>query len=120
MLQNAIVSLHPAYNEMIRLRAIEDCISPTRARQLSISVAAAKTRYYRAVQDLSRALVRQTRRPAPAEKRLGSRVLGRGSFGGRASRTFGGRLEVVHWKKHPLEELWAGGPISLRSRSAVV
>ncbi len=63
VLQNAIVSLHPAYNEMIRLRAIDGLHIADAARQLSISVAAAKTRYYRAVQDLSRALVRQTRRP---------------------------------------------------------
>lgn len=61
--QKAIVSLHPAYREMIRLRAIDGLNITDTARQLSISVAAAKTRYYRAVESLSRTLVRQMRRP---------------------------------------------------------
>jgi RNA polymerase sigma-70 factor, ECF subfamily len=61
--QNAIVSLHPTYQELIQLRAIEGLNIADSARRLSISVAAAKARYYRAMQRLSRALVRQTRRP---------------------------------------------------------
>jgi RNA polymerase sigma-70 factor, ECF subfamily len=63
IVQNAIVSLHPTYKEMIRLRAIDGLNIADTARQLSISVAAAKARYYRAVHRLSRTLVRQTRRP---------------------------------------------------------
>ena len=61
--QKALVSLHPAYQELIQLRAIEGLNIAEAARQLSISVAAAKARYYRAVRRLSRTLVRQTRRP---------------------------------------------------------
>ncbi len=63
VVQNALVSLHPAYKEMIRLRAIDGMNIADTARHLSISVAAAKARYYRAIQRLSRTLVRQTRRP---------------------------------------------------------
>ena len=63
VVQKAIVSLHPTYKEMIRLRAIDGLNIADTARQLSISVAAAKARYYRAVQRLSRTLVRQTRKP---------------------------------------------------------
>lgn len=61
--RNAIVSLHPTYQELIQLRAIEGLNIADAARRLSISVAAAKARYYRAVQRLSRTLVRQARRP---------------------------------------------------------
>ncbi len=63
LVQNAIVSLHPTYKEMIRLRAIDGLNIADTARQLSISVPAAKARYYRAVHRLSHTLVRQTRRP---------------------------------------------------------
>ena len=61
--QNAIVSLHPTYKDMIRLRAIDGLNFADTARKLSISVPAAKARYYRAVDRLSRILWRQTRRP---------------------------------------------------------
>ena len=61
LVQNAIVSLHPTYKEMIRLRAIDGLNIADTARQLSISVPAAKARYYRAVHRLSHTLVRQTR-----------------------------------------------------------
>jgi RNA polymerase sigma-70 factor (ECF subfamily) len=64
--QKAMVSLHPAYKEIVRLRAIDGLNIADTARQLSISVAAAKARYYRAVQRLSHSLVRQTRRPLKA------------------------------------------------------
>jgi RNA polymerase sigma-70 factor, ECF subfamily len=64
-LQNAIVSLHPTYQEMIRLRAIDNLNIIDTARHLSISVAAAKARYHRAVHRLSHNLVRQTRKPLP-------------------------------------------------------
>jgi RNA polymerase sigma-70 factor, ECF subfamily len=63
VVQNALVSLHPTYKEMIRLRAIDGLNIADTARQLSISVPAAKARYYRAVQRLSHVLVRQTHRP---------------------------------------------------------
>ncbi len=61
--QKAMMSLHPAYKEMIRLRAFDGLNIADTARQLSISVPAAKARYYRAVHRLSRTLARQTRRP---------------------------------------------------------
>jgi DNA-directed RNA polymerase specialized sigma24 family protein len=48
---------------MIHLRAIDGLNITDTARRLSISVAAAKARYYRAVHRLSHTLVRQTRRP---------------------------------------------------------
>jgi RNA polymerase sigma-70 factor (ECF subfamily) len=60
---NAIVSLHPTYKEMIHLRAIDGLNFADTARKLSISVPAAKARYYRAVDRLSHTLRRQTRRP---------------------------------------------------------
>jgi len=63
LVQKAVVSLHPTYKEMIRLRAIDGLNIADTARQLSISVPAAKARYYRAVHRLSHTLVRQTRRP---------------------------------------------------------
>src|SRR5271154_612824 len=63
LVQNAMLSLHPTYKEMIRLRAIDGLNIADTARQLSISVPAAKARYYRAVHRLSHTLVRQTRRP---------------------------------------------------------
>jgi len=62
-IQKAMVSLHPAYKEMIRLRAIDGLNIGETARRLSISVPAAKARYYRAVHRLSHTLVRQTRKP---------------------------------------------------------
>ena len=61
--QSAMVSLHPTYKEMIRLRAIDGLNIADTARRLSISVPAAKARYYRAVHRLSRTLVRKMRRP---------------------------------------------------------
>ena len=63
LVQNAMVSLHPTYKEMIRLRAIDGLNIADTARQLSISVPAAKARYYRAVHRLSHTLVRKMRRP---------------------------------------------------------
>jgi RNA polymerase sigma-70 factor (ECF subfamily) len=62
LVQNAILSLHPTYKEMIRLRAIDGLNIADTARRLSISVPAAKARYYRAVHSLSHTLMRQTRR----------------------------------------------------------
>jgi RNA polymerase sigma-70 factor (ECF subfamily) len=63
LVQQAVVSLHPTYKEMIRLRAIEGLNIADTARQLCISVAAAKARYHRAVHRLSHNLRRQTRKP---------------------------------------------------------
>jgi RNA polymerase sigma-70 factor (ECF subfamily) len=61
--QNAIVSLHPIYKEMIHLRAIDGLNFVDTARKLSISVPAAKARYYRAIDRLSHTLRGQTRKP---------------------------------------------------------
>jgi RNA polymerase sigma-70 factor, ECF subfamily len=63
VVQKAVVSLRPAYKEMIRLRAMEDLNIADAARELSISIAAAKARYHRAIQDLSKKISSQTRRP---------------------------------------------------------
>ena len=63
LVQNAMVTLHPTYKEMIRLRAIDGLNIADTARRLSISVPAAKARYYRVVHRLSHPLVRKTRRP---------------------------------------------------------
>jgi len=60
--QKAMVSLHPSYKEMIRLRAFDGLNIADTARHLSISVPAAKARYYRAVHRLSLSMVRQTRK----------------------------------------------------------
>ena len=60
--QKAMVSLHPAYKEMIRLRAFDGLNIADTARHLSISIPAAKARYYRAVHRLSLSMVRQTRK----------------------------------------------------------
>ncbi len=59
--QNALVALHPNYKEMIRLRMVVGMNINDTAAKLSISVGAAKARYYRGVDRLSRALVRQSR-----------------------------------------------------------
>jgi len=61
--RKAIVSLHPTYKEMILLRAIDGLNFAETARKLSISVTAAKARYYRALDRLAQTLRRQTRRP---------------------------------------------------------
>jgi DNA-directed RNA polymerase specialized sigma24 family protein len=63
MVRQAMLTLHPSYKEMLRLRALEGLNIADTARQLSISVPAAKARYYRAVHRLSRVLVRRTRKP---------------------------------------------------------
>ena len=60
--QKAMVSLHPSYKEMIRLRAFDGLNIADTAQRLSISVPAAKARYYRAVHRLSLSMVRQTRK----------------------------------------------------------
>lgn len=62
-LEKAMLSLHPSYHEMIRLRVIEGLDIADTARRLSISVPAAKARYYRAIRRLSRIVARQTCRP---------------------------------------------------------
>jgi RNA polymerase sigma-70 factor (ECF subfamily) len=63
LLQNAIVSLDPACKEMIRLRVVEGLNIADTAHQLSISVPAAKARYFRAARRLSSRLARRTRKP---------------------------------------------------------
>jgi DNA-directed RNA polymerase specialized sigma24 family protein len=64
---------------MIRLRAIEGLNIADTARQLSISVAAAKARYYRAVHRLSRVLGRQTRKPLRPAVKLSQQPVAAGS-----------------------------------------
>jgi RNA polymerase sigma-70 factor (ECF subfamily) len=61
--QKAIGSLHPNYKDLINLRSMEGLNIADTARRLSISVAAAKARYHRAVHRLSDTLARQNRRP---------------------------------------------------------
>jgi RNA polymerase sigma-70 factor (ECF subfamily) len=75
LVQNAMVALHPAYEEMIRLRAMDGMNIADTARTLSISVPAAKARYYRAVHRLSGTLAREMRKrirrvnaPRPLER----------------------------------------------------
>lgn len=63
ILENALVSLHPSYKEMIRLRVTDGLNIHDTARRLAISLPAAKARYHRAVHRLSRTLARKTRRP---------------------------------------------------------
>jgi len=63
MLEKALVSLHPSYEEMIRLRLTDGLNIHDTARRLDISLPAAKARYHRAVHRLSRTLTRKTRRP---------------------------------------------------------
>lgn len=63
LVENAMAALHPDYKEMIRLRAVDGLNIADIARRLSISIAAAKARYYRAVRSLSDTLARQTRKP---------------------------------------------------------
>jgi RNA polymerase sigma-70 factor (ECF subfamily) len=63
LMENAMAALHPDYKEMIRLRAVDGLNMADMARKLSISIAAAKARYYRAVQSLANTLARQTRKP---------------------------------------------------------
>lgn len=60
LVQKAIMALRPAYKEVIRLRTIDGLNVTDAAQKLSISVAAAKARYYRATRQLSDALARQT------------------------------------------------------------
>jgi RNA polymerase sigma-70 factor, ECF subfamily len=63
ILDEALSSLHPSNRDVLRLRAFDERDIEETARRLSISVAAAKARYFRAVRHLSRELVRRTRRP---------------------------------------------------------
>jgi RNA polymerase sigma-70 factor, ECF subfamily len=62
LVEKAITALHPSYEEVIRLRAIDGLDITATARRLSISVPAAKARYHRAVHRLSSAVARQTRK----------------------------------------------------------
>jgi RNA polymerase sigma-70 factor, ECF subfamily len=63
LVEDAIASLHPTYKEIIRLRALDGIDISDTARRLSISVPAAKARYYRAFHRLSHAVARRTRKP---------------------------------------------------------
>lgn len=75
ILDDAMSSLHPSNQHVLRLRAFDGRDIEDTARQLSISVPAAKARYFRAARHLSRELVRRTRRPlrvpaAPRDTRI--------------------------------------------------
>lgn len=63
ILDDALSSLHPSNQDVLRLRAFAERDIVDTARQLAISVPAAKARYFRAMRRLSRELVRRTRRP---------------------------------------------------------
>jgi RNA polymerase sigma-70 factor (ECF subfamily) len=69
MVQSAIVSLDPAHQEILRLRVVDGLNASDTARQLSISVAAAKARHYRAIHRLSTTLARRARKPWPQGKK---------------------------------------------------
>lgn len=62
LVEKAMMTLHPSYKEVIRLRAIDGLDIADAARRLSISVPAAKARYHRAVHRLSNTFARQTRK----------------------------------------------------------
>jgi RNA polymerase sigma-70 factor, ECF subfamily len=62
LVKESITSLHPAYKEILRLRAFDEIDISDTARRLSISIPAAKARYYRAVHRLSQAVTRRTRK----------------------------------------------------------
>lgn len=68
ILDDALSSLDPSNQDVLRLRAFDGRDMVDTARQLSISVSAAKARYFRAVRHLSRELVRRTRRPLRAKR----------------------------------------------------
>lgn len=75
ILDDAMSSLPPSNRDVLRLRAFGGRDIVDTARELSISVPAAKARYFRAVRHLSRELVRRTRRPlrAPVEANANTR-----------------------------------------------
>jgi RNA polymerase sigma-70 factor, ECF subfamily len=70
LMDKAIGSLHPSYEEMIRLRAVDGLNIVDAARRLKISLPAAKARYHRAVHRLSNTLARQTRKPLPRGRKV--------------------------------------------------
>jgi len=63
MVEEAVMSLHPSYREIILLRVYDSIDIADAARRLSISRSAAKARYHRAVHRLSETLARRVRRP---------------------------------------------------------
>lgn len=65
-LQRAMISLHPAYREIVQLRIIDGLNMADAAQRLSISLPAAKARYHRAIRRLTRIVARQTCRPIQA------------------------------------------------------
>jgi RNA polymerase sigma-70 factor, ECF subfamily len=70
LVEKAMVSLHPSYGEMIRLRAVDGLNIVDTARHLKISLPAAKARYHRAVHRLTHTLARQTRKPLPRGRKV--------------------------------------------------
>jgi RNA polymerase sigma-70 factor, ECF subfamily len=61
LVEDAMMSLQPAYRDILRLRAFDGIDIGDAAKRLSISVPAAKARYFRAVHRLSHALKRRAR-----------------------------------------------------------
>lgn len=66
IMEEAVMSLHPSYRDIIRLRVYDSADIADTAKRLSISTSAAKARYHRAVHRLSETLARRTRRPLRA------------------------------------------------------
>jgi len=66
ILDDAMSSLPASSRHVLRLRAVDERDIEDTARQLAISVPAAKARYFRAVRRLSHELARRTRRPIRA------------------------------------------------------
>ena len=66
IMEDAVMSLHPSYRDIIRLRVYDSIDIAATADRLSISPSAAKARYHRAVHRLSETLARRTRRPLRA------------------------------------------------------
>jgi RNA polymerase sigma-70 factor, ECF subfamily len=66
IMEEAVMSLHPSYRDIIRLRVYDAIDIADTANKLSISTSAAKARYHRAVHRLSETLARRTRRPLRA------------------------------------------------------
>jgi RNA polymerase sigma-70 factor, ECF subfamily len=63
ILDDAMSSLPPSNRDILRLRTFDGRDIVDTARELSISVPAAKARYFRAARRLSHELARRTRRP---------------------------------------------------------
>jgi RNA polymerase sigma-70 factor, ECF subfamily len=61
LVRQAAQALHPTSKELIRLRVFDELELVDAAKHLSISLSAAKARYFRAVHSLSRIVARRSR-----------------------------------------------------------